>query len=1080
MTSLRRYQKKSDIQHVLDHPDTYIGSVESSLQPWWVWDQDHIVRNEIQVVPGLYKLFDEVLVNAADHARRTGKVSSIDVSVNPDTGEIRIWNDGPGIDVEKHPDYDVYIPELIFSHLRTSVNYDKTEQKIVGGKNGFGVKLVFIWSVGGAIETVDDTRQLKYRQTFGAHLSERATPRITSSKHTPYTCVSFTPDYQRLGLPNGLPTGMFQLFQKRVIDLTVAVPGVKLKFNGTWITKRTFQAYIGYYHAEAPKKLFDESPHWKIGVCQSPFDWGFTQISFVNGIYTQKGGAHVDYVGERICKAVAQLIRTRKKTVVRSQAIKEQLLLFIVCDVINPAFDSQIKDYLTSSNFCSEYVPQPDFIEKVYKMVHTAVCSISAVKEALKQNKELKRTDGVKHSLVKGVPKLYDANWAGTSKSKQCILIICEGDSAQTGVVSGLSAKDRNVFGVYPVQGKIINPREKAVRTVVDNRAIVELKKIIGLESGKQYTSVDRLRYGRVVFITDQDLDGHHIKALAVNLFHVFWSTLLEYPDFFGFIQTPIIRSRKGSTEHSFYSLQDYAEWKQQRGIGGGWEVKYYKGLGTSTRADFQQYFKDLRIISYYWTPECSRAITMAFSPKETEERKKWLMGYDRAAQLDTRENRVSFVDFINRELIHFSKYDCDRNIPRLTDGLKISQRKILFSAFKKNLTHDMKVSQFGAYVGEHTDYHHGEDSLYKTIVGMAADYVGSSNTLNLLLPKGQFGSRIMGGKDAASPRYIFTQLNPLVKLLFPPADMEILDYLEEEGHRIEPRTYYPVLPLVVINGTCGIGTGFSSFIPPHHPRPVLEYLLHRLRDEPCDPSFFPWFKGFQGEVRDLGDGKFLTLGIWKQNGAQLRITELPIGTWSMKFKEHLDSLLDTAVRSYKDNSTDERVDFSIELKDPDVPVDKLFKLESRFQTNNMYLFNHEDRLEKYPDIRAIIDTYYLIRLDVYRARKAHRLRQLGEQATVLENKCAYIRAVIEGRVKLFQTSRLVREELVKQGFAPDSEGGGYDSLLKMPCDALCEDNFDKLKDRHRAVVDEIRQLETMSVKDLWIRELEALSVALE
>merc|ERR1719316_486467 len=164
---------------------------------------------------------------------------------------------------------------------------------------------------------------------------------------------------------------------------------------------------------------------------------------------------------------------------------------------------------------------------------------------------------------------------------------------------------------------------------------------------------------------------------------------------------------------------------------------------------------------------------------------------YQEGTCIDHNKDRVSYKDFINLELVQFSRYDLMRSVPNVMDGLKPSQRKVLYSCFKRNLRSDVKVAQLVGYVGEHSAYHHGEMSLAGTIISMAQDFVGSNN-VNLLVPSGQFGTRIQGGSDHASARYIYTRLSPLTRLIFSPLDDAILTYLDEDGERIEPEWYAP------------------------------------------------------------------------------------------------------------------------------------------------------------------------------------------------------------------------------------------------------------------------------------------------
>ena len=445
-------QQKTDKQHILDNPDTYIGSVENVETNLWIMNDsnDKIIEKTITYIPGLFKLFDEGIVNCRDHVIRmktklenktenTIPVSYIDVSIKDD-GTIVMMNDGNGIDVVQHPEYNTWVPELIFGHLRTSTNYNKDEKKIVGGKNGFGFKLVLIWSSYGCIETVDHIRGLKYTQEFKNNLDTICPPKITkASKSKPYTKISFKPDYARLGI-NGLSPDIISLLKKRVYDISaITDKTIKVKLNSTIVPTKNFEHYINLYIGDktlSPRVYEEHNSRWEYAVALTPTK-EFIQISFVNGIHTSKGGKHVEYILNQITKKMAELIEKKKKIKVNPNSIKEQLCLFIRCDIENPAFDSQTKDFMNtpSSKFGSKCEVSDKFVEKLAKMgVMDAACAITEVKE----NKAAKKMDGTKSRRVMGIPKLDDANWAGTDKSKLCTIIFTEGDSAKTGLISGL------------------------------------------------------------------------------------------------------------------------------------------------------------------------------------------------------------------------------------------------------------------------------------------------------------------------------------------------------------------------------------------------------------------------------------------------------------------------------------------------------------------------------------------------------------------------------------------------------------------------------------------------------------------
>ena len=717
-------QQKTDKQHILDNPDTYIGSVENIDADMWIMSEDgeKIIEKNITYIPGLFKLFDEGIVNCRDHVVRMQTkvdsklenalpVSHIDVSIEPD-GTITMVNDGNGIDVAQKD--GIWIPELVFGHLRTSTNYNKDEKKIVGGKNGFGFKLVLIWSTYGRIETVDHIRGLKYIQEFKNNLDEIGKPTISKCKNKPYTKITFKPDYHRLGI-TGPSADVISLLKKRVYDISaITDKTLKVRYNNNLVPIKNFQQYIDLYIGEktvSQRVYEDNGDRWEYAVALTPTN-EFVQVSFVNGIHTAKGGKHVEYILNQITRKLCEFIEKKKKVKVNPNTIKEQLVLFLRCDIENPAFDSQTKDYMNtpSAKFGSKCDVSDKFIEKVAKMgVMDAALQLTEVKE----NKAAKKTDGVKSKSVRGIPKLTDANWAGTEKSKDCVVIFCEGDSAKAGIISGLSSDDRNIIGVYPMKGKILNVRGENVKKISENKEITEIKKILGLETGKKYNTIEdvykQLRYGRVLFMTDQDLDGSHIKGLGINLFQSEWPTLANIPGFIGFMNTPILKAKKGAVELEFYNDGEYNEWKEENDVK-GWKIKYYKGLGTSTGKEFREYFEKRKVVGFQHSEKSDDAIDMVFNKKRADDRKDWLKLYDRDAYLDTAKTNVSYEEFINRELIHFSKYDCDRSIPNLMDGLKISLRKILFSAFKKNLTTEIKVAQFSgefewSYCGNGTKF---------------------------------------------------------------------------------------------------------------------------------------------------------------------------------------------------------------------------------------------------------------------------------------------------------------------------------------------------------------------------------------
>ena len=1116
-----QYQQKTDKQHILDNPDTYIGSVENIDATLWTTSQGtegggtQLSLRTIDYNPGLYKLFDEGIVNARDHVIRMNQsidsdkrlVTYIAVDITED-GLITITNDGNGIDIAKHPENGLWIPEMIFGHLRTSTNYNKEEKKIVGGKNGFGFKLVLIWSTYGSIETVDHKRGLKYIQEFKQNLDIIGEPKITKSSGTkPYTKVTFRPDYTRLGL-TGLTPDLLSVLKKRIYDIAAvtdhSTKKIKVLYNGTPIPIKNFQHYIDSYigPTSESKRVYESGDErWEYAVALSPTH-EFMAISFVNGICTPKGGKHVEYITNQIIRKLSDYIEKKKKVKVNGSAIKEQLMLFLRCDIENPSFDSQTKDYMNtpSNKFGSSCSISDGFIEKVAKMgVMELACSLTEAKE----NKAAKKTDGSKTKTIRGIANLLDANMSGTADSGRCSLILCEGLSAMSGIVSGLSSEDRNWIGIYPLKGKLLNVRGEQVKKISENKEIGDIKKILGLEAGRSYDSVEdihkSLRYGKVMFMTDQDLDGSHIKGLCINLFHSEWVSLIKIPGFISFMNTPILRAKKGQQVQLFYNDGEYLDWKDALGPQGlhGWTIKYFKGLGTSTSAEFKEYFANKKIVDFVYSGQTDDSIDKVFNKKRPDDRKVWLERYDKTQFLNTGRPQVAYEEFIDQEMIHFSNYDCARSIPNMVDGLKTSLRKILFAAFKRRLTTEIKVAQFSGYVSEHSAYHHGEASLNGAIVNMAQNFVGSNN-IALLEPLGQFGTRLQGGDDSASERYIFTQLNTLTRAIFPEVDDAILTFLDDDGTLVEPEYYIPIIPFSLINGISGIGTGFSCSIPSYSPKQLIDYLVAKLSGRSIDSVFVPYYEGFKGSIKKIESHKFLIKGLYEKVAEdKIRITELPVGTWTMPYITMLEELVDGSVdkqgkkippiiKDFTNLSTEVAIDITVTFPKGKLAelvaagseeingLEKLLKLTTTVSTTNMHMFDAERKLHKYDTVEEIIDSFMTIRLDAYRKRKAAQLIQLRKIYQKLSNRARYIQESLTGAIDLRKKKADEVTNLL-EGLHFDKLDGDYKYLIKMPMDSVTEENVAAILKETETTAKSIDDLEKTAIETIWLQELAEL-----
>ena len=757
--------------------------------------------------------------------------------------------------------------------------------------NSYGAKLANVFSTEFVVECIDTTNKAKFRQVFRNNMSVAekpviSTPTAKEIKGGDYVQISFSPDLARFKMDR-LDQDTVALMSKRAYDIAGTMSNNKGKrlqvwLNGEKLPIKSFKDYIACISSVEKPVAYASDGRWEVAIAPSP-DATPTQISFVNSIATYKGGAHVTYIADQVAAYLIKVLNKKSKggTEVKKGLVVNHLAIFVNCLIENPSFDSQTKDFMTTAkkNFGSTFELASDFMKKVEK---SEISKNILAYSNFRDKQALNRKGGTKKVKLTGIPKLDDANYAGSAKSKDCTLIITEGDSAKSLAVAGLSVVGRDYYGVFPLKGKPMNVRDENQNKAASNTEIANLVSILGLKYNTTYdqTNIKSLRYGHLLIMADQDVDGSHIKGLIINFMHTFWPSLLDVPGFLQQFITPIVKVTKGKKSRSFFTLPEYEQWLEATGNGGrGYTIKYYKGLGTSTSAEAKEYFSNLDTHQITFgrisddvvdvsamdeddhvlevpdkVESGSDLIDMCFRKDRVEDRKQWLLNCPKDIFLDYSEipkDGLKYSEFINREYIQFSKYDNDRSIPHLLDGFKTSQRKVLFGCFKRKLNKtEIKVAQLTGYIAEHSAYHHGEQSLQGTIVNMAQNFVGSNN-INLLTPSGQFGTRRLGGKDAASARYIFTKLEPITRAIFHPDDDDLLTYQTDDGASIEPEFYVPVIPMCLVNGAEGIGTGWSSMVLNYNPREIIANLRRKMDGEELAPMT-PYYSGFVGTVRCL------------------------------------------------------------------------------------------------------------------------------------------------------------------------------------------------------------------------------------
>jgi DNA gyrase/topoisomerase IV subunit B len=1447
-----KYSKKGELEHILELPDTQIGSTEFEDYNFWVplkCDDGDIAfkKQDIQFTPGLYKIIDEILVNAYDQAVRLKEIAkkvmksnsldeedmkksgidfvkTIKIEIKPEEGYISVYNDGEGVDVEKHPEHKVYVPQMIFGDMRTSSNYNKNETgiKIVGGRNGFGAKLANIFSTKFIVETIDGRRGKHFYQEYENNMTVRHEPIVKDTTKKAFTKITFYPDLERFDYKNGMDENLYKLVLKRAYDLAACTESsISVYLNDEKIDCKNFEKYVNYYlgsKSDYPRIYKKFNDRWEIVACTSP-DQKFDQVSFVNGVSTIRGGKHVEYISKQLVAKLKKFIQTKKKiTTLKSEHVKDNIMIFVKCSVANAAFDTQTKECLTTTPTKFESVCDIDdaFVETL--AVKCGVMEQVYNWHQTKLEMNVKKTDGTNKKSTLNIPKLEDATWAGSGKKAQLAsLILTEGDSAKALAMAGRGAvKDEKgdvigtkMFGVFPLKGKVMNVDGADIEKIMANQEITNIKKILGLQEGKVYKDTKSLRYGSILIMCDQDsvtgdtplllknenneleiktidslvsnddwnmntngkeyanttysvwtekgwstinnvirhkvnkniykignnfgyvkvtedhslletnnntdifnnnsilniecneispneailyktklvhsfpsitdngisneqlqqfkqmyyniiknvddymkddkykttmihnpiavqviyaylrmqgyyvnlrtrycdvrgitiemidifaskqksdigainfemtikenlgnteqyvydlettnhhfqagvgnmivhnTDGSHIKGLLINLFKTKWPSLLELDGFITSLLTPVIKAKKGKTIKSFYSMPQFENWAKNNNDAKGWNIKYYKGLGTSTPKEAKEYFQQFKKNIYTMLDynETMDSIGLAFDKKRADDRKNWLQVYDRNDILDYSKSSITYKEFIDKDLKHFSHEDNRRSIPNIMDGLKESQRKILYGAFKKGLVasvnkstgeynKSIKVAQLAGYIGENAAYHHGEASLNMTITGMAQTYVGSNN-INLLAPAGQFGTRLQGGKDAASPRYIETGLETIATHIFNKLDEPLYNYLIDDGQKVEPEYYAPIIPMILVNGTKGIGTGYSTDIPSYKPTDVIKCINDLINGKSIS-ELTPWYRGFKGWIGKIS-GKssktYLTKGIYKEvDNKTVEITELPIGVWTEDYKKLLIAMtgeklvskspkkgeddkkpkttpIPKILKKFEEAHTDTSVKFILYFESSKVMdelmisgvdkkgvnlFEKTFKLTSSISINNMVLYDANHRIKKYNSTTEIIEDFFMVRQELYVKRRKYMLDRLKADKMLITWKAKFIMGVIseDNDEKIYVNKRSkknIYEQLEQKEFPKEIDGNlvklkdieqtlddnvnekAYNYLLSMSIYNLTQEKIDELLKNKADIEAEYETLKAKTHLDLWNEDLDNLENA--
>ena len=1178
ITKVEQIKSMKDIAHVLHRPDIYVGGVQKiTRNAFLVTDDGSLTEKSITYSPALLKIIDEIINNAMDQKVRiemsTGVspedyVKTIQISLTPE-GVIKVANSGRGIPIVLDEETGKYAPELAFTTLKSSSNFDDSLKRYTGGRNGYGAALMTYFADWLEVATVYQDKI--YKQRFSSHGTQIGTPEITTNsggghpltpgsggpKKPSCTIITFLPDYQILDKSS--PDDIRELLRTRASEMsTIFNPGsLRVTFNDSPVPLKTFNQFLEKLTG-TPEESFEKSgiflylsgplegnpelsmTTWRFAVWLTKKDRAF-QISYVNGINTYEGGKHVSgllrLLVKRLGKYLPKGITVGPKCTFSTEFVMKKINLYLICFIPNPEFTGQTKANMNTDPVFPE-IPE-EFVEAFAK----GSGILELLKEEAKSKNKVQGEEG-KKKLDAWIPKYSPANFAG-DKPEKCTLIIVEGDSAGTGIVNGrlfLGRDGTDYYGIFTLKGKLLNPKRSPEDKVALDSVLTHLKKVLGLDTRVTYTSVKDLRYGSIMIATDQDYDGFHISGLIINFIHTYWPELLKIPGFVKIFRTAYIKFVGKGLKKSFYSVDHYNSWKDGEGKDLSGDLKFYKGLGKNDEWEFQEYFenldKNLLLIPYVHDPSSGPEIertNIMFETvfgKDTENRKKWLLesGGKITDEIDYSGNRLASLEYLDMFVKMFSKYNIYRNIPSIIDGLKPGQRKVITMALKMGKKKkEIKVLDLvGAVTGD-MDYHHGNQALEDTITNMAQNFVGT-NLVNLLRPKGSFGAR--PNPNPSAGRYLDTGPTKMAKALFGSIEPALLDYNYNEGMRLEPKNYYLPVPLVLFNGTSGIGSGWSTKIHKYDPVGIHSYLMGRLRDgkkadEVAEPKLY--FHKFEGKIINDQEGEksssFFMEGKWTLDGNLLVITELPVWISLNSYESYLNLLFHLKVlhrrpkhygypmvrytefryelvlsddylkkcenrrelallkesKSASDDTNYEYKSKSVKEKEkakgmPTLQYDivKDFKLRIKCSTRNMYLFDDTNHWKHYPTVRDILEDFIRITGAYYDRLYNFRVSEVEKDITLTISKMIFILGVARDRkIKILERSyEEIVEDIVSYSDKIVQSEGSYDYLISMPMKVLTLMKATQLDEKLKQLQEDLEALKKISGVHLWLDDI--------
>lgn len=1167
-----KYSNLTYNQHVRLRTGMYVGSKEMTENNIWIVNKDinKLEKKVLKYSIAQYNVIDEIIVNSIDHIHRTvnikgkNKCDTIKLNFDKETGIISVYNNGEGIIIEKHADNDYYIPEMIFSKEMSGSNFSTDDkEKISAGMNGSGSKITNILSKSFEIETTDLKNKLHYYQKFENGNEIKNLPIITKltkvskDKKDPFTKVTFLLEYELFnkdGYNQEIAEVLEQLLYTRMNYVAVYCQSkYKIYYNDELIEKHSLY--------DLSKLLIDDEDIIKcqlynkndkknnpfdINICIYDCQDGQEAISFINGLFVSNNGSHLQYINKLILDNLKSKLEKKLKDKVKitNKIISNYLFVFFSGNITNPDYKNQSKTELSvSQTRFKDYEFEPKVYKKIWEKLETEF-------DRIYLDKISKENVTKKTSKLKGIPFYRSADKAGSNEGHNCTLVIPEGLSAETCVRNGLTSnKDLGYkyYGIFNIQGVPLNVRKEIdikeikknnkieyiidrKKKLLENERINSLIKVLNLNYSYTYDLTEEgekeyktLRYGKVLIATDADVDGlGMICSLILNFFNVFFPKLLERK-VINIFATPLIRAypiKKNKYMEEFYNIDDYNEWIKKVNIN-DYKINYIKGLATHSNMEIKYMFKKVEENIYtFLLDEKANDYFEIYFGNDADKRKVILSGKEEYKEDDYKEkykNKIISCSYqLNVNTKEFQLDNIQRKMPHIIDGLNPARRKVLAGSIKKfkQSNNKIKVFQLGGYIAESMLYHHGSDSLNKTIINMAQNFVGSRN-IPLLLPIGQFGSRYKGGDDAGSARYIDTKLNKsVVDLLYPSIDNDLLEYNVIDGVIAEPKYFVPILPTVLLEDVSLPSTGWKIEVYARDIDQVIKNVKYLIDDENAKLIKMKYFRNkFKGkEIQNKNVNMLIgTYEISKKSKDEVIITELPPKTWNEKYIENLEKK--DFIDDVFDESTIDDVRIIVKFK-----KDELSKLETNYKDSKNYneyldyieynlslytklnhhinLYNMNNTVKEYTKYHYIIHDWFKVRKEFYFKRidrevillkyriiileniirfiENHEKYNISKKSDTIANKILKDNEYLELNKSIIDSPGLLSNEELENNILNINQS--YDYLLNLSYRKMNEQSYKNNKDKLKELKDKLKYYQKKDIyKEIWVEEIDAL-----